>query len=79
MPVWSVKLAAVNWRGNSQLISVTVAMHDDPGKKFKTGDPVQLAGMVFGVTPKRDGSYVTWCSADAISAVNGAAKPSPVA
>jgi hypothetical protein len=80
VPVWSVKLATVNWRGHSQMLSVTIAMHDDPGKKFKAGDPVQLTGLVFGVTPKRDGGFTTWCSADAISAANVAAvKPSTVA
>jgi hypothetical protein len=80
VPEWSVKLAAVNWRGNSQLISVTIALHENPAKKFKTGDPVQLSGLVFGVTQKREGGFVTWCSADAISAVGAAAvKPSAVA
>jgi hypothetical protein len=80
VPVWSLQVAAVSWRNNPQMLSVTVAMHDDPAKKFKAGDPVQLDGLVFGVTPKRDGGYVTWCSADAISAVGAAAaKPSAVA
>jgi hypothetical protein len=80
VPVWSVQVAASPWRGKGSVITVTVAMHDDPAKKFKTGEPVELPGLVFGVTAKRDGTFVTWFSADAISAVSVAAgKPSVVA
>jgi hypothetical protein len=68
VPLWSVQVAAVNWRGNSQLISVTVPQHDDPASKFKAGDPVEFVGLTFGVTDKRSGGYVTWCSADSIAA-----------
>jgi hypothetical protein len=78
VPLWSVQVAAVNWRGKSELLSVTLPMHSDPSEKFQAGDPVQLPGLVFGVSPKRDGGgYVTWCSADdlvpALAAVKGAA------
>ena len=75
VPLWSVQVAAVNWRGNPQLISVTVPMHDSPAGKFNAGDPVVLDGLVFGVTPKREGGYVTWCSADAISAAGASKLP----
>jgi hypothetical protein len=68
VPLWSVQVAAVNWRGNSQLINVTVPQHDDPASKFKAGDPVEFVGLTFGVTEKRSGGYVTWCSADGIAA-----------
>lgn len=64
VPLWSVQVAAVNWRGKSELLAVTVPMHSDPAEKFQAGDPVQLVGLVFGVTAKREGGYVTWCSAD---------------
>lgn len=68
--LWSVSLAAVNWRGKSELINVTVPMYDDPAQKFQVGDPVRLAGLTFGVSPKRDGGgFVTWCSADAVEPV----------
>ncbi len=73
VPIWAVQIAVVNWRGAAQLLAVTVPMHDDPVTKFQPGDPVQLAGLVFGVTAKREGGYVTWCSADAIAAA--AARP----
>jgi hypothetical protein len=66
--LWSVQVAAVNWRGNSQLISITVPMNDDPASKFTTGQLVEFVGLVFGVTPKREGGFVTWCSADGITA-----------
>lgn len=70
MPLWSVQLAAVNWRGNAQLITITIPMPGNPVDQFMPGDPVQLAGMVFGVSPKRDGGgFVTWCSADSLEPV----------
>ncbi len=68
-PLWSVQVAAVNWRGAAQLLTVTVPMHGDPTEKFDAGVPVVLGGLVFGVTAKREGGYVTWCSADDLSAV----------
>jgi hypothetical protein len=68
VPVWSVQVAAINWRGNSNLVTVTVPMHDDPAQKFIPGQPVELVDLVFGVSPKRsNGGYVTWCSADGIN------------
>ncbi len=68
LPVWSVQVAAINWRGNSNLLTVTVPMHDDPAHKFTAGQPVELVDLVFGVSPKRNnGGYVTWCSADGIN------------
>src|SRR4051812_4013438 len=51
VPLWSVKVAAVNWRGKTELISITVPLHDDPAGKFTAGEPVEFGGMVFGVTP----------------------------
>jgi hypothetical protein len=66
VPLWAVQVAAVTWRGTPQLISVTVPMQSDPATKFRPGDPVQLGGLVFGVTTKREGGYVTWCSSDSI-------------
>ncbi|MGD9631610.1 MAG: hypothetical protein AB7H53_19230 [Hyphomicrobium sp.] len=68
LPIWSVQVAGTTWRGRSELLSVSVAMPDDPGSKFAPGQPVELVGLVFGVSPKRDGSgYSTWCSAEAIA------------
>lgn len=75
VPLWSVQIAAINWRGKSELIGVTVPMHDSPAEKFQAGDPVRLTGLVFGVTAKRDGGgYVTWCSADGVDPANAAPK-----
>lgn len=72
MPLWSVQVAAINWRGKSELVSVTVPTHDNPADKFQAGDPVRLSGLVFGVTAKRDGGgFVTWCSADGIDPASG--------
>jgi hypothetical protein len=68
VPLWSVQVAAVSWRGKTELINITGPRHDDPGSKFNPGDPVEFAGLVFGVTPKREGGYVTWCSADSLAA-----------
>ena len=71
VPIWSVQVAAINWRGKSELITVSLPMHDDPLSKFSPGQPVELVGLVFGVTTKRDGGgFVTWCSADGISSVS---------
>ncbi len=67
LPVWSVQVAAINWRGASNLLTVGVPMADDPAQKFTPGEPVELVGLVFGVTPKRSGGYTTWQSADAIT------------
>ncbi len=67
LPVWSVQVAAINWRGAPSLLTVGVSMAEDPAGKFAPGQPVELVGLVFGVTPKRTGGYVTWCSADDIS------------
>lgn len=72
VPLWAVQIAAVTWRGTPQLISVTVPMTSDPATKFRPGDPVQLAGLVFGVTTKREGGYVTWCSADGLAPASAA-------
>ena len=70
LPVWAVQVAAINWRGNSNLLTVGVPMADDPAKKFQPGQPVELVGLVFGVTPKRNGSgYTTWQNADDITPV----------
>ncbi len=64
LPVWSVQVAVTNWRGTSSLLTVGVPLADDPTGKFQPGQPVELVGLVFGVTPKRSGGYVTWQSAD---------------
>lgn len=75
--LWTVTLAAVNWRGKSELMTVTVPMHSNPGDKFVVGQPVDLIGLTFGVTAKRDGGgFVTWCSADAVEPANATAKVS---
>ena len=72
-PLWSVTLAAVNFRGKPEMVTATVATFDNPGDAFVAGQPVELAGLTFGVTAKRDGSgFVTWCSADSIASVSGA-------
>ncbi len=54
VPVWSVKVAVENWRGQTDLMNVTVPMHDDPASKFTTGQLVEFGGLVFGVAPKRE-------------------------
>lgn len=69
VPLWSVKLAGTNWRDQSEMLSVTVPMNSDPSEKFHQGQPVELPGLVFGVTAKRDGGHSLWWSADDITAV----------
>jgi hypothetical protein len=71
VPLWSVKVATVNWRGKTDLINVTVPMHDDPGTKFTAGQPVELVDLVFGVSPKRAGGFTTWASADSLAPATG--------
>src|SRR3954469_7474191 len=34
LPVWSVQVVAINWRGVSSLLTVGVPMADDPAQKF---------------------------------------------
>lgn len=71
LPIWSVQVAGTTWRGRSELISVSVAMPDDPATKFAPGQPVELVGLVFGVSPKRNGGgYSTWCAAEGLAPVN---------
>lgn len=67
LPVWSVQVAAINWRGASNLLTVGVPLPDDPAGKFVPGQPVELVGLVLGVTPKRNGGYAIWQSADGIN------------
>ncbi len=57
LPVWSVQVAAINWRGISNLLTVGVPMADDPAQKLAPGQSVELVGLVLGVTPKRNGGY----------------------
>lgn len=73
VPVWSVKVAATNWRDQSDMLSVTVAAHASPGDSFAPGQLVEFDGLTFGVTGKRDGGYVTWSSADAVVAAGQSA------
>ncbi len=79
VPLWSVQIAVVNWRGTPQLLGVTIPMFDSPADKFTVGQPVRLTGLVFGVTPKRDSGFVTWCSADDMAVVQANARPAAVA
>jgi hypothetical protein len=70
VPVWSVKVVATNWRGQSDMLSVTLAQYDNPGEQHAPGSLVQFVGLTFGVSAKRDGNgFVTWCSADSLEAV----------
>ncbi len=67
-PVWSVQVAAVNWRGVTNLLTVGIPLPDDPAGKFTLGQPVELVGLVLGVTPKRNGGgYSIWQNADGIN------------
>src|SRR3954453_1340571 len=34
LPVWSVEVVAVNWRGKSNLLTVGIPLPDDPAGKF---------------------------------------------
>lgn len=67
VPLWSVQVAGVDWRNRSQLFNITVPMTDDPASKFSTGDPIAVDGLVFGVSPKQNGGYTLWASADAMA------------
>lgn len=67
VPVWSVQVAAVTWRGKSELITVSVPAHTDPAADYQPGVPVYLQGLMFGVTAKREGGgFTIWCSAEAL-------------
>src|SRR4051794_35232249 len=67
VPVWSVRIAYEDWRGQTGLMSVTVPMHDDPAGKFTTGQPVRFDRLVEGVADRRSSAgYSIWFSADAI-------------
>ncbi|MGH3850233.1 MAG: hypothetical protein ACRDRT_11090 [Pseudonocardiaceae bacterium] len=67
LPIWSVKVAATNWRKQSDMLSVTVAQYDNPADQHAPGSQVQFVGLTFGVSAKRDGNgFVTWCSADGL-------------
>lgn len=69
VPIWSVQVAGTTWRDRSELLTVSVATPDNPAQSFGAGQPVVLHGLVFGVSPKRDGSgFTTWCSAEAVAA-----------
>jgi hypothetical protein len=70
IPLWSVKLVVEDWRGRDHIITVSVPMYDDPSTKFARGDFIVLPGLTFGVTPKREGGFVTWLSADGIEPVS---------
>lgn len=76
LPIWAVKVAATNWRDQSDMLSVTVAAPSNPGESFAPGQLVDFEGLTFGVTAKRDGGYVTWSSADSLTAAGStAARP----
>jgi hypothetical protein len=80
VPVWSVQATGIDWRGNPQSLSVTVPMFDNPAEHFTPGQPVELVGLVYGVTPKRDGvGFVTWCSADDLRPAVAAARATSTA
>lgn len=67
VPLWSGKFATVNWRGNAEMLTVTLPMADNPLEVLTPGTPVRLVNLVFGVSPKRDGEgFTTWCSADGL-------------
>ncbi len=67
VPVWSVKVLVEDWRGRESFINVTVPMYGNPADKFSRGQQVELPGLAFGVSPKHNGGYVTWQSADGIN------------
>ncbi len=68
VPVWSVQVSAITWRGNTTLMTITVPQYDDPAAVLTPGSRVELVDLVFGVSQKRNnGGYVTWCSADGIN------------
>lgn len=77
--VWSVQVTGIDYRGNPQLFPVTLAAHSDPGQEFAPGDVVELDGLVFGVSPKKNGGYTTWCSADELRRASAVAPVKAVA
>lgn len=73
LPLWSVQVSATDWRGRGCMFTATVPSQKDPAELLPPGTPVNFDRLVFGVSPKRDGSgYSTWAFADAIHASNGA-------
>jgi hypothetical protein len=80
VPVWSIQLAAVPWRGRGRVVKVNVPSSDNPGDRIEPGELVTLSDMEFGVTPKREGGgYIIWLRAAEIDTVTAAArKPSAV-
>jgi hypothetical protein len=67
LPVWSVQVAAIDWTGKSNLLTVGIPMAEDPAGKFMPGRPVELVGLVLGNTPRRSGGLTIWLRADAIT------------
>lgn len=65
VPVWSVQVAATNWREQSAMLTVTVASPVNPGEAISRGSEVRFDGLVYGVTPKRNnGGFTIWASAE---------------
>jgi len=81
VPVWTVELTAVPWRGRSRTIRVNVASNDDPSDRLSAGELVQLVDAEFGVTPKdgNDGGYSIWMIAQGVEPASGRKPISAVA
>lgn len=80
VPVWSVQVAATNWREQSAMLTVTVASPENPGQAISRGEEIRFDGLVYGVTPKRSGGFTIWASAEnVVLASDAASRPLRVA
>lgn len=80
VPVWSVQVAATNWREQSAMLAVTVASRENPAESISRGEEIRFDGLVYGVTPKRNGGFTIWTSAESVTAASASgARPLEVA
>jgi hypothetical protein len=72
VPVWTLKLYVTTWRGLERQVKVNVPSPNNPADQFSKGELVELSGVEFGVTPKREGGgYILWLKADRIESAAG--------
>lgn len=79
VPVWRVAVAATTWRGRSEMLNVTVAAPGNPMDDISTGSPVTFDGLMFGVSPKQNGGYSVWFSAERVRPAGSSVGLRPVA
>lgn len=66
VPIWRVQLAGTNWRGRAEMLTITVPSQENPNNDFSRGEIVEASGLMFGVSPKRNGGFTTWLAAESL-------------